>query len=457
MSEISNIEEEKEKKEVYKVRDLVGRELYSILITTSKGKPFRSPNKVYNHLVDEVNKELKFKKFEAVQWFFTNTARALRDNYMGFSVKLQSSYWTGNDCGISARGINSVLAYMSENDYIYVLKGSHDYRNEDFSYVSVVRFQDKLVDLFDRKEVQLHIPSLAMDYPIILKDRKTKEMIDVEKTGMIDKMAQEMTRYNQSLSSVDIRFNGKTVPLLEYHRSFSGDFNSGGRLFAHGGSIQLVPQELRLSAITIEGESVQEWDYSANHARILLEFLCQRMPEVLEQVDVNVDPYAADSSCLKVDSVAVEEHKLKFGIKKYHPSRAFMKHAVMRALNCDSFDGAWSSLSHELFMDGKKNLVDRQYVGLVKPDCKKVMTAVCAHNHLIANDFFQDKGIWLQNLDSEIALRVIDLMLQSGEVVLCWHDSFQCRASAGQLLHSAMVEAWNDVIGSKEFVKVDQK
>lgn len=48
-------------------------------------------------------------------------------------------------------------------------------------------------------------------------------------------------------------------------------------------------------------------------------------------------------------------------------------------------------------------------------------------------------------------------MLQSGEVVLCWHDSFQCRESAGELLHSAMVEAWNDVIGSKEFVKVDQK
>lgn len=63
----------------------------------------------------------------------------------------------------------------------------------------------------------------------------------------------------------------------------------------------------------------------------------------------------------------------------------------------------------------------------------------------------------MQNLDSEIALRVIDLMLQSGEVVLCWHDSFQCRASAKDLLHSAMVEAWNDVLGSNIFVKVDQK
>lgn len=458
MSEISNVEEEKEKKDViYKVRDLVGRELYSVLITTAKGKPYRSPNKAYNHLVDQVNKELKYKKFEAIQWFFTNTARSLRDNYMGFSVKLQSAYWTGNDCGISARGINSVLGYMSENEYIYVLKGSHDYRNEDFSYMSVVRFNQKLVDLFDKKELELHVPSVAMDYPIILKDRKTKEMIEVEKTGMIDRMAQEMARYNESLSSVDIRFNGKEVPLLEYHRSFSGDFNSGGRLFAHGGSIQLVPQELRLSAITIEGESVQEWDYSANHPRILLEILSKKEPQILDLVSKDVDPYGADESCLRVDHVAVEEHKLRFGIKKYNPARSFMKHAVMRALNCDSFDRAWSSLSHELFTDGKKNIADREYVGLIKPDTKQVLMVVCAHNHLISKDFFQDKGIWLQNLDSEIALRVIDLMLQSGEVVLCWHDSFQCRASAGELLHSAMVEAWNDVIGSKEFVKVDQK
>ena len=440
-----------------KVRDLVGRELYSVLITTAKGRPFRSPNAVYNHLVIQFNKEMKFKRFEALEWFFTNTARSIRDRYTGFSVKLQTAYWTGNDCGISIRGINSVLGYMQDNKYITLLRGSHDYRNEDFSYFSVVRFTQKLVDLFDKKEVDLHIPSVSMEYPIILKDRKTKEMIEVEKTGMIVKMAEEMSRYNQSLSRVDIRFDGKEVPLLEYKRSFSGDFNSGGRLFAHGGSIQLVPQELRLASITLDGESVQEWDYSANHPRILLELLSQQQPEILDLVSRDVDPYGADDSCLRVDSLAVEEHKLRFGINKYNPARAFMKHAVMRALNCDSFDKAWSSLSHELFTDGKKNVADREYVGLVKPDTKQVLAAVCTHNPLISKDFFQDKGIWLQNMDSEIALRVIDLMLQSGEVVLCWHDSFQCRASAGELLHSVMVEAWKDVIGSKEFVKVDQK
>lgn len=440
-----------------KVRDLVGRELYSVLITTAKGKPFRSPSPAYNSIVDQFNKELKYKRFEAVQWFFTNVARSLRDGYTGFSVKLQASYWTGNVCGISIRGINAVLEYMIENDYIFLLKGSQDYRNEAFSYVSVVRFNKKLVDLLDNSMVSLHIPSISMGYPIILKDRQTKEELDLEKTQEVEQMAQEMNRYNGSLNQCDVRFNGLKVPLLEYKRSFSGDFNSGGRLFAHGGSIQLVPQELRLAAITIDGESVKELDYSANHPRILLEYLCQQYPELLNEISTKFDPYNANGSCLNVDYVAVEDHKLKFGINSYNPVRSFMKHAVMRALNCDDFDRALSSLSHEFYTDCKKDVQDRLYVGLNKPDCRKVLQAICEHNSLIAKDFFQDKGIWLQNIDSEIALRVIDLMLQSGEIVLCWHDSFQCRQSAVDLLRVAMDEAWNDVLGSKVFVKVDEK
>ena len=443
---------------VDKVRDLRGRELYSVLISTARGKPFRSPSKAYDHLVQDFNREMKYKRFEAVEWFFTNTARALRDGYMGFSMKLQASYWTGNDCGIGIRSINSVLTYMRENNYIYVLKGSHDYRNEHLSYVSVVRFNTKLVELFDKKEIELYIPSSAMGYPIILKDRKTKEMVELEKTEEVEKMAQEMHRYNQSLSGITIKFNGEEVPLLEYHRSFSGDLNKGGRLFAHGGSIQLVPQELRLSAITIDDESVKELDYSANHPRILLELLSQREPDVLRDIDVSLDPYAVDDSCLLVDNFAVEEHKLRFGISKYNPVRTFMKHAMMRALNCDSHERAVASLSHEIFLDNKKELCDRQYVGLPKKiDNQRVLEDVCRHNSIIEKDFFQDKGIWLQNLDSEIALRVIDLMLQSGEVVLCWHDSFQCRATAKSLLQSAMVEAWKDVLGSNYFCKVDEK
>lgn len=440
-----------------KVRDLDSREMYSVLISTTKSKPFRSNSKAYDHLVERFNKELKFKHKEAVEWFFTNCSRAIRDSFSGFSVKLDKTYWSGNTCGISYRGVKRVLDFMVENGYVIMLKGSYDYRNPEKSYATIVRFAGKLVALFDRNKLKLYVPSTSIEYPIVLKDRKSKEILTLDVTEEIEKMAQEVDRYNESLTEVIICFDGKQVPLLEYQRTFSGDFNSGGRLFAHGGSIQLVPQNLRLSAITINNESVQEWDYSANHPRLLLEILAMQNLDIKDVVPADFDPYAVESSFLKVDYIAVENHKLKYALVKYDPVRSLMKHAVMRALNCESFDSAWSSLSHEIFLDNKRNEKDRQFVGINKPDCKLIMNAVCKHNEVIVRDFFQDKGIWLQNLDSEIALRVIDLMLQSGEVVLCWHDSFQCRESAGHLLKSAMIEAWKDIVGNNYYCKIEQK
>lgn len=446
---------ENESKGSKKVRDLKGRELYSVLISTSRGTPYRNESKAYNHLVDAFNKDTKYKRFEAVQWFFTNVARALRSGNKGFSVKLSKDYWTGNDCGIGAKNVKFIIDYMEKEGYVILLKGSHDYRDEDLSYVSIVRFTQKLIDLFNMHDVELYIPSSAIDYPIVMKDRKTKEIVEVVKTEEVEKMAEEMNRYNESLVGADIRFDGETVPLLEYQRTFSGDFNSGGRLFAHGGSIQVVPQEFRLSAITIEGEPVVELDYSANHPRILYELLGQR----IEDLDVNpsIDPYSCDSEFLNVDRLAVENHKMEYGLVKYDPVRNFMKHAMMRALNCDSFEKALASLSTEFHKDKQKSEHKRKFIGLVKPDCRLTLSAICDQNEKIVGDFFQDKGIWLQHMDSEVALRVIDLMLQSGEVVLCWHDSFQCRESAKDLLMSAMMDAWKDVIGSDVFVKVDKK
>lgn len=437
-----------------RVRDLEGVELYSVLISTARGIPFRWSSQAYNHLVRSTNKELRFKRFEEVEWFYTNVARALRNGYRGFSVKLGRDYWTGNVCNIGATGVNAVLSHMEDMGFIEILKGSKDYTDPKKSFASIVRFKQKLVDLFDGDVLKLYIPSGFVDYPIVLKDRTSKEVIELIKTEEVEEMAEEISRYNESLAKADIRFGGEVVPLLEYQRTFSGDFKSGGRLFVHGGSIQIVPQSLRLSAITIDGEPVVELDYSANHPRILYEIMSSEEGEV---VPVDIDPYDCDASFLKIDYEKIEEHKKRFGLKWYNPVRNYFKHVMMRALNCESDQKAVASIANEIYNDSKKEEGSRYFVGLIKPDSRLALSAICKKNQPIERLFFQDKGIWLQHLDSEIALRVIDLMLQKGEVVLCWHDSFQCRESARDLLYTAMVEAWGDVLGSDFYVKVDQK
>ena len=437
-----------------KVRDLDGMELYSVLISTARGTPFRWGSKAYNHLVRETNKELKFRRFEEVEWFYTNVARALRNGYRGFSVKLQAKYWSGNKCNIGVTGVRVVLSHMEEGGFIELLKGSRDYRDSKKSFASIVRFKQKLVDMLGEDVLMLYIPSGCVDYPIVLKDRASKEVIELIKTEEVEEMAEEMNRYNESLAKADIRFGGEVVPLLEYQRTFSGDFKSGGRLFVHGGSIQIVPQALRLSAITIDGEAVVELDYSANHPRILYEIMSSEEGEV---VPIDIDPYDCDASFLKIDYEKIEEHKKRFGLKWYNPVRNYFKHVMMRALNCESDQKAVASIANEIYNDSKREEGGRAFVGLIKPDSRLALSAICKNNQPIERLFFQDKGIWLQHLDSEIALRVIDLMLQKGEVVLCWHDSFQCRESAKDLLYTAMVEAWGEVLGSCLYVKIDQK
>ena len=54
-----------------------------------------------------------------------------------------------------------------------------------------------------------------------------------------------MEKYNTWLENTDVKFNNKGVGDIEYKRSFSDNLAQGGRLYVHGGGIQLVPAAYR--------------------------------------------------------------------------------------------------------------------------------------------------------------------------------------------------------------------
>ena len=55
------------------------------------------------------------------------------------------------------------------------------------------------------------------------------------------------------------------------------------------------------------------------------------------------------------------------------------------------------------------------------------------------------------NIDSNIAARVVSDMIQEGENLLIYHDSFICRASAEDKLHSIMLNAWKEEVGDNHY------
>jgi hypothetical protein len=76
---------------------------------------------------------------------------------------------------------------------------------------------------------------------------------------------------------------------------------------------------------------------------------------------------------------------------------------------------------------------------------------------LIEDYFYTDAGMRLMNIDSNIAARVVSDMIQEGENLLIYHDSFICRASAEDKLHSIMLNAWKEEVGDNQFCFVSKK
>jgi hypothetical protein len=440
-----------------KVREIEGVERYKMLLSTMKGRPFREENKAYDTIVEAMCKVYGEKKYNALQWFFTNTSKALRNGYRGFSVRLKADYWSGNICGIGARQVKSVLDNLETDGYITIFLGNKDTRAEWLSFPTIIRFEPKLLALFDNEQVSLHVAKGCLLEYVVVKDRKTKEQIFTENTEEFLKMVSKMNDYNQSLSSVQIEFMGEPLPLVEYKRSFSGDLFHGGRLFVHGGGIQLLPEEYRLEHITINGEKIIELDYKANHPYMLYSLYLDENKGISELITEDFDPYNADSSFLQVDTIAIAKHKMKHTLTKYDPVRNLYKRALLLSINCVDFAQTKRTLGNELFKDNLREEKDREFFGIIKPDTGKIIQALADHNYVIEKEFYNDRGIWLQNLDSEIALRVIDLMIQSGEVALCYHDSFCCRESIVDLLYAAMQQAWKEVLGSDKYCKISKK
>ena len=445
------------KGERVKVRELEVLELHLLLLQTYKSKPFREENCAYNDVVDEHTALLGSASYNAVQWFFMNTSKAMRKGYKSMSIKLDNNYWTGNSAGIGARKVKQVIDYFEEIGYITVYTGSKDVRMWWMSYPTIVKFNAPLYDVVDCNQIRLLVPDDKQSCLIVIKDRETKEEIEFEITEEIKTMADEVSNYNDSFKDVLIEFNGEPVPSLEYKRSFSGDLYKGGRLFAHGGSVQLLPEKYRLEYLTLDKEPIVEVDYKAIHPNIMYELISLENPMYAKLARKNFDPYNADTSFLDVDEKAIALHKMKFGITKYDPVRKLYKRSLLMAINCKSDIQTRNTINQELYKDSKLDERDREFIGINKPNIALILEALSDHNSAICDYFYKDYGVVLQNLDSKIALRVIEILLQEGQTCLAYHDSFAVKMSVQPLLEFAMKEAWKDTLGDNKFCFLDVK
>jgi len=181
----------------------------------------------------------------------------------------------------------------------------------------------------------------------------------------------------------DFRFRLKYESL---HRVFNqSSFDKGGR-FAGATHLNLL-KHMR-GFIHINGEPTVEWDYDEFHVRMLYH---------LRGLDITEDAY---------DSIEGPE------------DRDIKKKALLTAINAPTEKTAIGAI--------RKDMIDAGIRGEILKDkyIKDLLARTKKAHPLIADDIGTGKGIFLQNIDSNIADAILTNLMKKNIPVLPVHDSF---------------------------------
>lgn len=243
----------------------------------------------------------------------------------------------------------------------------------------------------------------------------------------ISATTQDDTRYN------DLKVGGKTTMrpasfigiLFKYkylHRSFTGNFNQGGRFY--GASWIDFHGNIR-PCLFINGEQVCEPDFSAYHLRMLYHEL---------GIDYRDDAYLYEQ-------------------KKF---RKLAKVCAMTLINCKSAKGSTNSVKKAFGYNYKTNtinyeneLIDEFGTWILNPDFINPLKKGFEKAHpLIAEKYlYKDCGLRLQNTDSRIASEILQHFIDQGIPILPVHDSFLVRQRHRDELVEVMRVKYRDQFG----------
>lgn len=197
-----------------------------------------------------------------------------------------------------------------------------------------------------------------------------------------------------------------------YLRSFCrGRLDCGGRFY--GTWWQLIPSEYR-SSISINGQPVVEYDFSAMAIRLLYAKIGIQPP---------VDPYDLGLTTKNVDE-----------------TRKILKRFVLAITNDKG---------------GKFRLKKKEYQTL-GIDHEGLTKRLFKKHPQISQFFFCDSGVELQFLDSQIAEQIMLKGLQQGILILSVHDSFIVQQQHQQSLMTIMKDVYQREVGWPALIRQEK-
>lgn len=425
-------------------------------------------NPVYEKLEEILGKGNKSYE-KSIRWFLSCTAKAIKHKGQGFFFGKHPSWFKDTDQGIGYTNSEKVLDALYTQGYIDIWLGyvetweaSEDgtgYKAKG-SHPTIVVMKQKYLDLWEGVDMR-EMPALKKESSVIIRDRQTKEEINLQGHAGVKEARATVDRLNKKLSETDIRIKDELCASVTYSRIFSDDLESDGRFYVNGGGVQTAPAFLRKTSLHIGEDKTVELDFKAMHPSLLLEMM--RITALQEGrefcVSKDFSPYDVDiDDLIELDQEAIQKQSDLLGAK-YDPVRNLKKQCLLVMINANSFVAARSAISGKLKKDkDRPDPVDRMFAGIVgSVPVSEVLRRIEDHNEVISKYMYSDVGIALMNMDSRIAERVIDAILQEDEAVLCYHDSFIVKHYMAEFLEKAMRKAWKDVMLNDYYCKIERK
>jgi len=449
---------------IYDLSKMNDLDVHTLSLGCVKSYIYYHDSKYYKHITEHFLSLTGGKYEKGVKWFVSNMARAMRKGAQGFRISLDGHTYTNNKLKIGFRGVKGFLEILEERGYIDIYKGTVLHwkveggkRMPEQIIPSCIIFKARTISLWGGVKIPNLWKELEDAACVEIRNRESRDQISTKGKNGVKEVRNQVIKYNDSLSGANILFDGKPIADVEYKRVFLDSIHIAGRIYAQGGGVQLLPQKLRSERLTIDGEAVVELDYSAIHPNICYQLLltCDGF-NVKDVMGDDFSPYGADLSFIEVNEEAVK-YKESITGKKHDPLRNLAKMAILIGMNSADKAQAVAGLSNKIRNDSDNPVASQQFYGLGKISSQSVLDALKEHNDFISNQFFSDRGVFLQNTDSKIMMEVVDIMIQKGHTILTYHDSAIVKSSAEEDLREAMIAAWLFVMGDTTFCKVDKK
>lgn len=441
------------------------RERSEIQSTTTHFNIHYNQRSKYKHILTKLEDEIGFGYRKEILALITNTARAIKYRAIGLSVPRDFAPYKGNPQKISHKRMVSLLDILEAGGYVDLLIGGIADWKEGVMVGSLCMFKEPWLSLFFGVDVSDEVDSLPL---VEIKDRSSGALKSTRGHTGVKKIGAYMEAFNTILQNTTITKGSLVYSAQQYKRVFSDKIGFGGRHYNTVGGVQVMNSDER-KKLELDGSPVAELDFKAMHASLLYEEEYEFNADVIDSWIEDewggaYNPYGAKMPFLEVDQSKVNYFREKYNKPAYDPIRNLCKHSLMVCLNEDSYRGAFTQVTGEVVRDkemwGTDQEKDSKFFGLCVSDRfpgHTVCQAVVAHNKPIAHHFFNDRGVQLQYLDSEIIADVINRLICEKEPLLPEHDSVIVKQEVKERVMQYMREAYKEVMGNDKFCYIEEK